>query len=345
MELVFRTDGSNDIGNGHLTRCINIANYFKLKNIPSIFLCQNLKGLDIDLLKKSKHRYKLLAVTCDLKVDAENTKDYLAKNGIFPYALIIDNYKINFEWENILKNSTEKIILIDDLGNQIHSCNILINQVYKFRKSIYKNKVPKDCKLFIGSKYIILKPEFQKIRKVNLQKKTDDEIKNIHIFFSSSDELGLTIKYSKLLIQNFPNINLHIAVAKNFKHTSSLKELEEKTKRIFWVKNHKNIELQISKCDLAIGTPGMSTWERACLGIPSIQIGTTEYHEDIMSKLDYYGICKWLGHTKNLNDEKFIEICNDFFTDPQALKKMKDICLRTVDGKGLERIYEIIMNS
>ena len=59
-----------------------------------------------------------------------------------------------------LKEITKRIILIDDLGNQKHSCNIIINQVYKFNKSIYKNKVPEECKLFIGSQFIILKPEF-----------------------------------------------------------------------------------------------------------------------------------------------------------------------------------------
>ena len=234
--------------------------------------------------------------------------------------------------------------MIDDLGNQKHICNIIINQVYKFNKSIYKNKVPEECKLFIGSQFIILKPEFSTLREVNLKKKKDATIKNIHIFFSSSDQLGLTIKYSKLLIKNFPNVNLHIAVAKNFKHIDSLKNLGNQTNRISWVKDHKNIESQIAKCDIAIGTPGMITWERACLGIPSIQIGTTDYHQNIMKKLDHYGICKWLGHAKNLSDKEFIETCNNFFVDKNALKNMRDICFRAVDGKGLERIYEIIMN-
>ena len=45
MEIIFRVDSSNNIGGGHLTRCINIANQLKNKEVNSIFLCQDLPKL------------------------------------------------------------------------------------------------------------------------------------------------------------------------------------------------------------------------------------------------------------------------------------------------------------
>ena len=95
----------------------------------------------------------------------------------------------------------------------------------------------------------------------------------------------------------------------------------------------------MAKCQIAIGTPGMTTWERACLGIPSIQIGITDYHEEIMKRLSSFGICNWVGHVDNLKDERFISICNNFFKDKKALKKMSKICMKKFDGDGMQRIY------
>ena len=48
----------------------------------------------------------------------------------------------------------------------------------------------------------------------------------------------------------------------------------------------------MSKCQIALGSPGMLTWERACLGLPSIQIGTADYQNPVMKKLEIYEICK-----------------------------------------------------
>ena len=342
MEVIFRVDSSHKIGGGHLTRCLNLADYLNKNNISSVFICQDLKGIDKRLLEDSNHKFKLLPATDNLIQDALNTTQFIIEENKQNNTLIIDNYKIDYEWENLLKNHIQRIIIIDDLASNMHSCDILINQVYNIKKNSYKNLVTDKCKLFLGSKYLILKNNFNEIRKNINFKKLDEEITNIHLFFSTSDELGLTIKYSKLLTDNFPNINLHISVGNEFQYLDELIKLQKKTNRIFWIKNNRNIEKQFSYCQVAIGTPGMTTWERACLGLPSIQIGITDYHDEIMNKLENYGICHWLGHVNKLSDEKFLAKCREFFTDKRSLKKMSKKCFNTVDGKGIERIYKII---
>ena len=95
-----------------------------------------------------------------------------------------------------------------------------------------------------------------------------EKIENIHLFFSSNDKKALTLKYSKLILENFPYINLHISVGNNFNNIDELKDLQSKTKRVSWFQNNQNIENQMVKCQIAIGTPGMITWERACPRYP-----------------------------------------------------------------------------
>lgn len=341
--IIFRTDSSDKIGGGHLTRCINLGNNLRKKNIEIFFLCQNLSGLDIRLLKNSKHKFFLLKENINFKEDALETIEFLKKNNFSNSILIIDHYEIDFKWERLVSNYVKKIIVIDDLASKKHECDILINQVYGIKESTYKELVNKSCKLYLGSKYIMIKPEFAALREKFVKINSIEKIKNIHLFFSSNDKNELTLKYSRIILENFPFINLHISVGNGFKNINELEELKTKTNRISWFRNNQEIEKQMLKCQIAIGTPGMITWERACLGIPSIQIGIKDFQDDILSELDSLGICKWIGLEKKINKNDFVDICRVFFQDEKRLLKMKKKCLQAIDGKGMERVINIVM--
>ena len=343
MIIIFRVDSSNIIGGGHLTRCINIANQLKKRKVNSIFLCQDLPGLDIKLLKIHNLKYKLLPENKDFKKDAKETIKFLIEESLNPDCLVIDHYEIDIKWEKKVKQYTKKLLIIDDLANKKHFCDVLINQVFGVKSSSYKNLINDSCKLFLGSEYIMLRPEFQKVRKNLINKVKPFEVKDIHLFFSSNDKNGLTIKYSNLLLDNFPGINLHISVGNNFIQLNELRLLGLKNKRINWEQNNLNIEKQMAKCQIAIGTPGMITWERACLGIPSIQLGIKDFQNEILDDLDSLGICKWIGLEKEIDEEKFIDICRNFFKNNELLLQMKNKCFAAIDCKGMERVVKIIM--
>lgn len=342
MEIIFRVDSSNNIGGGHLTRCINIANQLKNKDVNSIFLCQNLPGLDIKLLEIHNHTYKLLPKNKNFKKDAKETIKFLIDQKITPNCLVVDHYEIDTNWEKMIRPYTKKLCVIDDLANKKHSCDFLINQVFGIKPFVYKNLINNSCELFLGNKYIMLRPEFLRMR--NSKNNFDSfDVNDIHLFFSSNDKNALTIKYSNLLLDNFPEMNLHISVGNNFLELEKLRQLGLNNKRLNWKKNNLNIEEQMSKCQIAVGTPGMITWERACLGIPSIQLGIKDFQDNILSDLDSLGICKWIGQEKEIKEKDFIDICRDFIKDKQKLLEMKRKCLAAVDGKGMERVVKILM--
>ena len=343
MIIIFRVDSSNNIGGGHLTRCINIANQLKKRNVNSIFLCQDLPGLDIKLLKIHNLKYKLLPENKDFKKDAKETIKFLNDENINPDCLVVDHYEIDINWEKIVKKYTKKLLIIDDLANKKHFSDILINQVFGVKPSSYKDLINDSCKLFLGKKYIMLRPEFLKMRKNLINNIKPFEVKDIHLFFSSNDKNGLTIKYSKLLLDNFPGVNIHISIGNNFIQFNELRHLSLNNKRINFKQNNLKIEEQMAKCQIAIGTPGMITWERACLGMPSIQMGIKDFQDGILKDLDSLGICKWIGLEKEIYEEQFIDICRNFFKHHELLLKMKRKCFTAIDGKGMERVVKIIM--
>tara|TARA_Y100001968_G_scaffold319582_1_gene351323 strand:+ start:2057 stop:3097 length:1041 start_codon:yes stop_codon:yes gene_type:complete len=339
MNIFFRVDCSYIIGGGHIKRCLSLAKEFKINGIKSTFICQDLAGLDTSLFDEEEYSYYIIPATKNLLKDAINSKKVIDKINLKVDLLIIDNYNINFIWENLLKDSADKLVVIDDLINNKHECDLIINQVYGTKKKDYDNYILKPCIFLLGNKYMMIRKEFLEERKEIVYYSDMKKIKDVHISFGLNDKDALTIKFSKLILEYFPQLRLHISIGNKFMFINELKLLSKlNKKRIVFTMNTKNVAAQMSKCQIAIGSPGMLTWERAFLGLPSLQLGTSKNQVEIMEKLDYYGICKWLGLAETIQDSEFIDKFKSFLHDSELLEEMRNNCLGIIDGKGIQRI-------
>ena len=130
MPIAFRVDCSSKIGSGHLMRCIRLSKSLK-KNEKEIYFIINKSDYLSEIRKLiSKENLKLILINnkrnnLSYKLDAKSTIKILKKKKI--KKLIVDNYEIDSKWEKKVKKYTEKLIVIDDLANRKHYCDIIID--------------------------------------------------------------------------------------------------------------------------------------------------------------------------------------------------------------------------
>ena len=112
------------------------------------------------------------------------------------------------------------------------------------------------------------------------------------------------------------------------------------------VKNVKNINLHVqipSLCnlmksaDLYIGSGGTTTWERCCLGLPSIVISTAKNQITYNEKLHNKGVVNYLGTTENVSEKKIISSILKFFNKPKR-KTMSENAMKITNGRGVSLI-------
>ena len=179
MNVVFRVDSSTQMGVGHLMRCLTLAGELKKRNHKITFICRELQGNIIDLIKfkvigligssgfQVDDLYlDLLGVTQEQ--DAEQVIRVLPENTDL---LIVDNYALDEIWHKKLRQYTDKIIVIDDLADKNFDCDILLNQNLGSQVESYQGKVSNDCELLLGSDYALLRPEFKELRGKALEKR------------------------------------------------------------------------------------------------------------------------------------------------------------------------------
>ncbi|MFC5735405.1 UDP-2,4-diacetamido-2,4,6-trideoxy-beta-L-altropyranose hydrolase [Cytobacillus gottheilii] len=337
MNIFFRVDASTTIGTGHIMRCLTLANFLKENGAKVTFICADLKGNMIEHLKSKG--FKVFTVADDLEVDAQCTISIL--KNIKVDLIIIDHYQIDIIWERTVRKAfpSIKIMVIDDLANREHDCDILLDQNYQdnfqFR---YDQLVPKACKKLLGPGYLLLRPEFYKeeaARQSNL-------ISSILIFYGGSDPTGETLKLVNALNQLEPSeIIIHVVVGLSNPQKDIIKEtcIEK------GYKYHEQIDYLadlMAECDLAFGAGGVTMWERCYLGLPSIVTIVAENQRESTIATAEYGAIWNLGWYEGVKQTDLVDIIKRAIKCPSKLKELSLRSSILMQKRQREHIHPVV---
>jgi UDP-2,4-diacetamido-2,4,6-trideoxy-beta-L-altropyranose hydrolase len=179
MNILIRTDASQQIGSGHVMRCLSLANELRKKKARVSFICQELPGNMCDYIEQQGYPVHSNAILA-------------AENKLIDW-LIVDHYSLDAQWEATMRLYVKKIMVIDDMANRKHDCDLLLDQnLYVDMESRYHDLVPQHCKQLLGPKYALLRPEF--LSACQTLRKRDGSIKRILIFMGGSDPTNETAK-------------------------------------------------------------------------------------------------------------------------------------------------------
>lgn len=363
--LAFRVDASKEIGTGHVMRCLVLADTLKRRKIDSHFICRDYSGNLINHIKKSGYTVSVLSkinelnqslekennnvfswyerLLGDWRLDAQFTRDIINKKKI--EQLVIDHYGIDINWELLVRQSKlKKIIMIDDLANRSHTCEVLIDQNFGRKIEDYKNLVPKDCNILVGTNYGLLRDEFLKWRSSSLKGRTNRSAKKLLISFGGIDLNNLTQKIIYLLEKIQKDINfeqIYIVLGENSPHFNQIsKVVKLSSLEINLLSGISNMAEIMSKSDIAIGAGGTSALERACLGLPSIIFSIAENQQYSCKQLAQINASIYLDNIKNI--EKELPKALNFITNPVNLEKIKEKNKFLCDGLGAKRVVDEI---
>ena len=175
MRVSFRVDASPQIGIGHYMRCLTLADELKKRGSHICFVTRHLPDHLREMLVKMEHELALLPTSqrCETDElshshwlgtsqasDAEGTLQALG-DGTWDW-LVVDHYGLDARWELTLRTRVTRILVIDDLADREHDCELLLDQnFYEAMDTRYCGKVPKHCALLLGPRYALLSDEYR----------------------------------------------------------------------------------------------------------------------------------------------------------------------------------------
>lgn len=291
MQVVMRADSSSQMGSGHLMRCLTLAEELREeKNANILFICRDLPGNLSNIVEGKGYQLTLLPYHESLQASLEDLSEYkqwlgaticndrdqtinVIKDLSKVDLLVVDNYALDETWENPMRQYAKKILVIDDLADRRHDCDVLLDHNYYTNLECrYDALVPIDCKRLLGPKHALLNPALDEVRRYRLEHKleTTSKIERIVVFMGGADVGNFTLR----VVQQLLNINLavviDVVVGSSSANKNEIKQLCHSHDNFIYHEQPENYYHLLALADLAIGAGGVSQLERTYIQLPSI---------------------------------------------------------------------------
>jgi UDP-2,4-diacetamido-2,4,6-trideoxy-beta-L-altropyranose hydrolase len=361
MNVVFRVDASVIIGIGHVMRCLTLADQLKTIGAVCSFICREHPGNLIDQILRRGHKVFPLSAPnprkssantdqykegsdyeiwlgLDQSIDAIQTKELIGERHID--LLIVDHYAIDASWEKELRPSCSKLMVIDDLANRIHDCDILLDQnFYKAQELRYIDLVPLDCLCLLGPKYVLLRPEFYAAKK--RAKEINGTIHRVLVFFGGSDPANQTIKFLndfQRLNTQTENICLDIVVGGTNTHKEQIKVICNSMVNAQFHCDVQNMANLMTNATLGVGSGGTAMWERCYIGLPTITVVFAKNQLQTTLDLAEIGAIEYAGNIDSGQNINCAEFVFQLVKNPGRVKRITEASIELMRNADCEAV-------
>jgi UDP-2,4-diacetamido-2,4,6-trideoxy-beta-L-altropyranose hydrolase len=326
--VLFRCDASLSIGSGHVIRCRTLARTLQQRGAEVLFLCRRQPG---DLIALLEQEFRVLALPeqplalseglegrelygawlgCSQIKDADDCLTALATAGIRSADwLVLDHYGLDATWQlplltSLAAKGPARLLAIDDLADRSHQADLLLDQNFfgADTDQRYEGLVPSHCLQLLGPHYALLGAEYAQLHPI-VPARTD--LRRVLVFFGGVDPGNLTARALEALMDpELAHLAVDVVIGRQSPHRQVVADLV--AQRPFTTLHGPLPSLSglIARADLAIGAGGATTWERACLKLPSLVVAIAANQVPFTEALHHAGHLQLLGDAANVGSEE-----------------------------------------
>ena len=321
MEILFRTKGNHRQGMGDVMGSLAIAEAFREGNNQDkiSFLIDN----DPEPIKEIGKRDYIINVAEDIGQEISYIQ------SIQPDVIIVNMLKNDIERLEFFKQSSKLLVTIDDSGAAAKLSDIRINPLYYTDGAINEPE------------YIALGKEFISANKKD--KTIKGEVGNILVTQGGADTYGFTPKIISALSEIEETIHINVVIGPAFKNFEELNEAVKRSKRCFnLLYNVHNMCQLIQNADMVITGGGNTMFEIACLGIPALVVCGDTFEEETAGRMEKWGIVENMGFGLNVSQKEILEKAELLIKDAKKRSEMSMNGRKRTDGRGAERVVQLI---
>ena len=358
IKVLFRTDASLQIGTGHVMRCLTLANALREHGAECRFVSREHPGNLLEWIRKQGFEAVALPVQDDAAPaaagageptlahaywlgtdwfsDAQQTQLAMGQQAVD--WMVVDHYSLDARWERVLRPHCRKLLVIDDIADREHICDVLLDQnMVEFMNERYKSKVPEICTCLLGPKYALLRPEFSQLRSASIARRATPRLEHLLIFLGGSDANNETAKVIEgVKLANRKWLHIDVVVGQSFPALDILrKQLASLPMSMLHIQTSGMAQLMLD-ADLAITSGGSVTWEKCALGLPSLVVIQGDNQHPIATRMHELGAQRTLGISEKLTPTIYAHALDAIL--PNDLIAMSQSAQAVCDGSGIEAV-------
>ena len=327
MNIVVFTNGNVDIGFGHISRTLNVANYLK-KIGSTVKFCvpeectyknqisdYSFEVIVLKTFSETQESIDKFRKCCDTVIIDTVEKDYrslewLSRLNLFIVSITLFDFSNLNRYENISFYPTIKPTKVDIQG---------------------------DVEVFSGRDYLTFNPLFENYINLNHREKA----KKVLLTMGGTDPFGLTLRVLNS-IKDLSDFNFTILLSENSPSYSQVKLIVDKHSHLTLLSFVLDMPKRMAESDLIILNGGLTRYESCLVGTPFVAISIHQVQFEITKELtDLVGAIN-LGVFNEIDDNLIKSSLLAILLDSNKRKSIALKMRSLLDVKGIERICRII---
>ena len=351
MKVAVRVDASRAIGTGHVRRCLALADQLRAIGAEVRFVSRDL-GLDVPapVAAAGFETVRLPAPSqpftpdpniphsawaqVDASTDAAEAGDALADSP--PDWVIVDHYAFGAGWHRTVRERLGcRVAAIDDVPDRDFACDLLVDHNFAPDHRVkYAGRLPSGTTLLGGPRFALLGPAFaeapryafkESVRSIGIFMGGVDAADVSSVVVAAIDECGFSGPVeivSTAANPNLPALEARVAARTDCRLVTDLPDLAA----------------FLARHDLQVGAAGGATWERCCLGVPTLLLVVADNQRPVAAALAEEDIVATTEPLDAVDPTSIAAALRRLIADPDRRRRLAERSRALVDGFGARRV-------
>ena len=325
MEVAIFTEGSKEIGFGHLTRSLSLAQALRGVGLKAKFYLGGDRFAE-DFLQREGFEVEVFPRLEDIEKIPRG------------WGAFVDSYLAGEEFYREVSERFERKVYLDDFFRLDYPAGAILNYVPALEVPWrYRNR-----ELLWGEKYHLIRRPFWEVPQKLIRK----GVSKIMVTFGGDDIRNLTPRVVKALLNRLKGVQIHTVVGAGFRNVEHLEELaRQHPDRVFlhYNLNGEGMKNLMLEADIAVSAGGQTLFELARVGTPTVAVGVADNQFPNLRGFSERGFLNgFLWWDQELLQEQLIDAVEKLL--PFEERKRKSSLGRSlIDGKGPKRVAEYFL--
>jgi UDP-2,4-diacetamido-2,4,6-trideoxy-beta-L-altropyranose hydrolase len=319
VNVLVRADADESVGTGHVVRCSALLGRLRLTQASVTLVSTSLPDGTRSTVEQLGWTVREIGIQPSQSADATATLSALSDVGSADL-VVVDHYGLSAEWEQAVQAEEARMVVVDDLADRPHSCDVLIDPTIDDRSADrYAGLVGARTVLLLGPSYALLRPEFEGV----VPRHRTGIVHRLLVFLggaTSADDVIPLLSALARLGQRAPATTIVLGDA--FVGRDRVHRATTNHPGITVLDRTDDMAGLLAEADLAIGATGGAQWERCATGVPTLTVLTAHNQAHDADAFERAGATRHLGRLSRMTDESWVAALDWALQDPQAVAAM-----------------------
>lgn len=266
-----------EIGLGHLQRCITLARALKESGHQPVVIV-DLPGVGVNGAVRA-----LVLHAIEIARTLEHALESFSDRSHAEW-VVVDDYAAEASSDRALRRFAERVLVLDDHASRARDADLLLSQALTRTVEDYAGRVPEGCTILVGPHYALVRPEFGYHVPAATSNPRVSAVRQVFVAMGGTDagnSLGRVLTaLAGLNPTNRPVVHVMISTL-----SRAADRLEALLNRLpYECVVHRDLDDPVALmagCDVAVTAGGMTSFELATLGVPSVIVPSTPLEAEV----------------------------------------------------------------